>query len=121
MRLTKHRKTILSLIKEKNRPLSADLIFKLLPKNTMDMSTIYRSLEVLYNNNYISKSILSQTAYYHYNYSEHHHYMVCLNCNKMVEVECQIEETPIINNKDFKVISHDLTFYGYCNLCQKKA
>lgn len=118
MRLTKHRKTILSLLKEKKRPLSAELIYQLLPKNTMDLSTIYRNLELLYNKNYLSKSILEQTTYYHYNFSQHHHYMICLNCRKMVEVDCHLSDNLKVSKNNFKIISHDLTFYGYCENCQ---
>lgn len=121
MRLTKHRKTIISLLKEKNRPLSAELIYQLLPKGTMDISTIYRSLEILYNNNYISKTILDQTTYYHYNFSEHHHYMICLSCHQMLEADCHLtDHLKLAENNKFQIISHDLTFYGYCEKCQKE-
>lgn len=121
MRLTTHRKTVLDVLKNAKKPLNAELIYGLLPKGTMNLSTIYRSLDTLYANHYIAKTMLNQTAYYHVNEGKHHHYMICLSCHKMIEVDCHLKEN-IYNLAEtgFEVISHDLTFYGYCSNCKNK-
>ncbi len=111
MRLTKHRKTVLTVLKENKRPLSAELIYNLLPEGTMDLSTIYRSLDVLYEHNFITKSMLNQTSYYYVNSGKHHHYMICLSCHNMLEVDCHLKDSiHTAEHQEFKVVSHDLTF-----------
>ncbi len=122
MRMTKNVKTILNLLKKEKRPMSAELIMKTLPENTMDLSTVYRSLIKLYQNNLISKSTLKKTSFYHLNQEKHQHYMLCLGCSKTFLVECVFEKiAPIIEeNSNYSIIGHDLTFYGYCKTCQAK-
>lgn len=122
MRMTKHRKAILNLFKSHKPPMNAEMIMEhLIHKNeiSIDLSTIYRTLDVLYNHGIVSKSIASGTAYYHLNTNEHHHFIICLHCKKMSELDCHIDEElhKIEMQSDFKIIQHDLTFYGYCKDC----
>lgn len=120
MRITKHRKSILSLLEKNKSPMSADLIIDAFPSGLMDLSTVYRSLDKLHTAGMISKSVIDNTAYYFINNHEHHHYMVCLSCKKMFELDCHIHHMvdSVESESGFKIIQHDLTFYGYCNDCQ---
>ena len=120
MRLTKNRKVILNLLEKQKRPLSAQLIYDLLPEKTMDLSTIYRGLEKLYEHNILAKSTLNQTAYYYLNKKDHFHYMLCLGCQKMIKLDCYLElfVAELEKTDNLKIVSHDLTFYGYCSNCQ---
>lgn len=122
MRMTKNRKIILKMIKESNKSLSAELLINKLSPKVMDPSTVYRSLDTLFNNNYLMKSTLNQTAYYHINKPDHKHYMQCLKCEKLIEVDCHLHklEDLVHDNKDLTIISHNLTFFGYCKECGKK-
>lgn len=121
MRMTKKRKIVLDIIKQSNKPLSAELIINKLSPKVMDPSTVYRSLELLFNNNYLLKSTLGQTTYYHPNIKDHKHYMQCLNCEKLFEVDCHLYKLKeqIEKNTNFSIISHNLTFFGYCENCNK--
>ncbi len=121
MKLTTHRKTIISVLRKNKNPMSAENIMNELPSNTMNLSTIYRSLEKLYSMGMISKSLINHSSYFHVNDHDHHHYMICLNCKKMFELDCHIHDmiNDIEKNNHYKIIQHDLTFYGYCNKCQK--
>lgn len=120
MRLTKHRKSILSLLENNKSPMSADLIISSFPKQTIDLSTVYRSLDKLHTAGMISKSVIDNTAYYFISDHEHHHFMVCLSCKKMFEIDCHIHNLvdEVESESGFKIIQHDLTFYGYCTNCQ---
>lgn len=120
MRLTKYRKEILTILKENKTPMSAELILSSLPENTMDLSTIYRSLDKLHTAGLISKSVINHTAHYFLTNQEHHHFMICLSCKNMFELDCHIHNmvTHVENETKFKIIQHDLTFYGYCVECQ---
>lgn len=120
MRMTKNRKTILELLKKENKPMSAELILNSLPKNIMDLSTVYRSLEYLFNNNYLLKSTLGQTTYYHLNKKDHQHFMQCVSCGKLVELNCVLHDykKELEKENDLIIISHNLTYYGYCKNCK---
>lgn len=120
MRLTKHRKSILKLLEKNKMPLSADLIMASFDSGTIDLSTVYRSLNALFSAGMISKSVINNTAYYFLSNKEHHHFMVCLSCEKMFKLNCHINDTVsnIENETGFQIIQHDLTFYGYCPACQ---
>lgn len=119
MRMTKNRNIILEIIKNSTKPLSAELIINKVTPKIMDASTVYRSLDVLFNNNYLLKSTLNQTAYYHLNEKDHKHYMQCLKCEKLFEVDCHLHELKGLLEKEtsLTIISHNLTFFGYCANC----
>ena len=51
----------------------------------------------------------------------HHHHLICLNCDQVFEFEDDLLESleTIIHKKsDFKIVDHQLKFYGYCSQCQ---
>lgn len=120
MRLTRHRKSILSLLKNNKTPMNADEIMTSFEKGVIDLSTVYRSLNILHSAGMISKSVVNNTSYYFLSNQEHHHFMICLNCEKMFELNCLIGDTVKRLEKEsgFQIIQHDLTFYGYCPACQ---
>jgi|SRR5690554_1253100 len=120
MRLTKHRKSILTLLKNNKSPMNAEEIDLSFKKGEIDLSTIYRSLDKLHTAGMISKSVIDNTAYYFISDKEHHHYMVCLTCKQMFELDCHIDNvtTNLESDTGFKIVQHDLTFYGYCQNCQ---
>jgi Fur family ferric uptake transcriptional regulator len=86
----------------------------------MNLSTVYRTLDVFFDEAIISKSFLNQKLYYYYNQKDHHHYMICLNCHKMIEIDCHLEDLAyqVADEKQFKITHHDMTIYGYCKACQ---
>ncbi len=120
MRMTKQRKQILNIFNENKKPLSAEMIENLLPDEAINLSTIYRTLEKFYDDEIISKSSINHTQYYYLNDHKHHHYMICLNCHKMIEIDCHIHqfEEEVAKAHHFKVTHHDMTLYGYCDECQ---
>ena len=52
----------------------------------------------------------------------HHHHLLCLSCNRIIEVEedllHQLEDT-IEQKHHFSIVNHNLQFFGYCKSCQK--
>lgn len=122
MRMTKQRKQILDVFNQHQKPLSAEMIDALLPDDALNLSTIYRTLEKFYDEEIISKSSINHTHYYYLNDHKHHHYMICLSCHKMIEIDCHLHdfESKVSKAHDFKVTHHDMTLYGYCHDCQKQ-
>ncbi|MFA6801139.1 MAG: transcriptional repressor [Acholeplasmataceae bacterium] len=122
MRMTKQRKQILALFNHTNTPISAEMIMEKLPDDALNLSTIYRTLETFFHEGLISKSAIDHTNFYYLNDHQHHHYMICLNCHKMIEIDCHLHqfEDEVASSHQFKVTHHDMTLYGYCHECQQK-
>ncbi len=121
MRMTYQRKIILNLLSKTNQPKSAEMIYGELPKDTINLSTVYRTLDTFFIQGIISKSTMKNTAYYYINQKNHHHYMICIECQKMYEIDCHLEHVAdaVANEHHFKITHHDMTVYGYCESCQK--
>lgn len=86
-----------------------------------DRSTIFRELLFLTKNNIVIKNTISGVDYYEIP-QDHHHHLVCINCNsiKKVEIDNHLErqEKQIAKQNQFNIINHSLEFYGYCRNCQ---
>lgn len=121
VRMTKQRKLILDLFKKRKTLLSAEMIYEQLGKDVMDLSTIYRTLDLFSQENILAKSFIQNMSYYYLNDGMHHHYLICLNCHKMIPIECHLFDLEQNVNKthEFKVTHHDMTLYGYCKECQE--
>ncbi len=122
MKMTKQRTQILDIFKHNKKPISADMIYEQLPDDALNLSTIYRTLEIFFLEGIISKSTIDHTNYYYLNDHKHHHFMICLSCHKMIEIGCHIHhfDEEVAKAHHFKVTHHDMTLYGYCDECQKK-
>lgn len=120
MKMTKQRKLILELLKTSKKPINAEMIYQKLPDQSMNLSTIYRTLEKFFDEGLISKSFLNQTNYYYYNLNKHHHYMICISCHDMIEIDCHLDHFAheVADEHEFKITHHDMTLYGYCKTCQ---
>lgn len=122
MRLTPQRKDILNILNKANEPLSAEMIFERLTLDNINLSTVYRSLDLFFEKGLISKSFINPSTYYYINHKDHHHYMICIHCQKMYEIDCHLHNLTddIAKKHDFKITHHDMTVYGYCRACQEK-
>ncbi|MDO9629751.1 MAG: transcriptional repressor [Acholeplasmataceae bacterium] len=120
MRMTKQRKMILDLLAKTEQPKSAEMILTELPDHTMNLSTVYRTLDTFFIQGLVSKSNMKNTAYYYINKKDHHHYMICLGCQKMYEIDCHLDHIAdqVAKEHHFKITHHDMTVYGYCSDCQ---
>jgi len=119
-KLTKQRKQIIDTFKMSDVPLSAELVHQQLSNPSINLSTVYRTIDVLMAANIISKIYLNNLACYYYNHHEHIHYMVCEDCHKMFEIGCiSAHFDHVANENNFKMTHHDLVIYGICQDCQK--
>ncbi len=122
MRMTNQRKLIYQLLKNTKQPKSAEMIHFELPDHTMNLSTVYRTLDTFFNQGLISKSNMKNTAFYYINEKSHHHYLICINCQAMYEMDCHLDHIAqhVADEHHFKITHHDMTVYGYCESCQKE-
>lgn len=122
---TKQRSIILDVLKNAKHPLTAEEIF--LKTNAIDktisLSTIYRSLTLFVDKDILIKmsDIEENLAKYILNNSDHKHYLICLNCNRKIEVSycpLSVYEESLKEEHNFEVVGHKLELFGYCKNCQ---
>ena len=124
MKNTKQRIIILEILQKAKKPLSANDIFNRATKiqSNIALTTIYRNLEKLYENDLIMRYRIEDKEYcYELKRENHTHYLICKNCRKKVDLpECPLKELEknISNSTGFKITSHNLELEGYCDKCK---
>lgn len=120
LKLTKPRKLIYEIISDSNNEPTLKNIIKN-SENKINITTIYRILEIFLEKNLIEKKIdLNKNIYYEIKLKEHVHFINCIKCHKRTKIDS--EEIKLFEqkvSKDYKVISHDIEFKGICKNCIK--
>ena len=126
LKVTKHRNSLLEVLEIENQPLTAEDIFlKLKEKGiSINLSSVYRILDTLVDNNLINKYVLGDTnkTFYEINTLKHKHHLVCTSCKKIFPLEnCPLSkyESELEDNLDFEITGHKLEIYGICKECRK--
>lgn len=127
MKHTKARSEILQMLIAKAGVLTPDGIYQdlLLQGEKINVSTIYRILELFTAKGLTEKTYLPDIRKYGFSLRSvgHQHRLICLCCHKIVELpHCPLTafEQEVAQETQFEVIGHQLELYGYCPACQKK-
>ncbi len=127
LKCTNQRIIILEVLNESEALITAEEIYlKLKDKDKeINLSTVYRTLEILVSKNIILKlnSINDERAKYIINNSKHKHLLICVDCDKIVSIsECPLKELErnLVTENEFEIIGHKLEFYGHCPECKRK-
>lgn len=121
---TRQRESVLSILENSEKPLSAADIYSEMEKNgeTAWMSTVYRVLELFIKHDMVIKTNVMnhEMAVYELNRFEHKHYAVCINCHKMISMDnCPMDKSiPELEDNGFRVMGHNLEIFGYCKDCK---
>ena len=126
---TKQKNYILEILKEnKEKHLNCEEILSLLKEKNYKVSqaTLYRYLDKLLEQNIIRKYTthhLSKACYQYIDEKCHHSHfhMMCLTCNKLIHLDCNIMNNfinHIEDHHDFKVLPEKVIYYGYCKECR---
>lgn len=88
----------------------------------ISLGTVYRNLEILSNEGLIKElKIDTHKRRYDGNINEHYH-IRCIKCGRVDDLKLKkvykIEDF-FINDKKFKIIGHNVEFYGLCPECKK--
>ncbi len=123
---TKQKELIINVIKKQKKEFTIKDIYNEL-KGNIGLTTIYRLINKLANDNTLVKEINKDNITY-YQYLEHcnennHFYLKCNNCGNIIHIDCDCiidlfnhinKEHNFIPNKENIIIS------GICNKCQEK-
>lgn len=106
--------------------LSAEEIYNIVKETNPEigLATVYRTLDLLADLDVLQKINFGDgRSRYEFADAEvhHHHHLICLKCGLVTEFTDdnleQLENS--ISKSGFKIIDHQLKFYGYCKKCQK--
>ena len=88
----------------------------------ISLGTVYRNLNQLAEAGLIRK-VEGLDGSVHFDHNTHNHYhFVCIKCNKVYDVPCEVApdlDQKVLVKTGLQVISHDITFKGICQHCQK--
>ena len=126
-KLTSQRQTILrTFLDNVDRHLSAEEVYTLVKNQYPDigLATVYRTLDILAEISILQKNDFGdgRIRYEVCRQDEHHHHhLICLRCGKVTEFDDDLLESLealIAKKTKFRVLDHELKFYGYCRACQ---
>lgn len=128
-KLTPQRRVVLqTLLENQDLHMSAEEVYSLAKEKDTEigLATIYRTLELLADLNIVHKLNFgdgrSRYELCNVPYEHHHHHLICLNCNQILEVKedlLQHLEALIEREHNFKIVDHRVQVYGYCSDCNK--
>lgn len=129
-KITPQRRAVIDiLLKHKSEHLSSEQIYDLVRVNCPEigLATIYRTMQLLDEIGVISKLNLDDGCIrYEINLNKsethNHHHLICKKCGKIIEVEDDLMdnvEKEIQSVYKFKILDHDIKFYGVCEVCNK--
>lgn len=124
---TRQRNLVYNILDEFDVSISAEQIHQKLADidDSVNISTIYRILEVFVNKGLVVKTNIlgTSSAGYVLNRMEHKHQLICLKCNKVIPInKCPLKnlEETIMEETDFEIMGHKLELFGYCPECRKR-
>lgn len=126
LKTTARRQAILAVIEDFDRPVTAEEIFvAVLPREHMSLSTIYRTLGALSEKEILLKSAGQDgKTYYQMNTRKHKHYLRCISCNEIVQLDdCPLRtlEKELSVKTGYTITGHSLELTGICPKCAKKS
>lgn len=122
---TKSRKAIMEVLETAELPVTAEEIHINIREKgfSTNLSTVYRTLELLESRGLIEKSaMLGSKSRYQLVCEGHRHHVVCTGCHRMITLEgCPlgIIEKKIGETTKFDITGHKLEIYGLCPKCRK--
>ena len=122
IKITKGRVCILDVLINCEKAVSVDYVFEAVKNKGVfiDLSTVYRTLDILVDKHIIDKFDLGDGKYnYILKEGGHKHILECSLCHKELEIDCpmkQIEQL-ITNKTGFTSFQHEFKIKGICEEC----
>ena len=131
-RMTLPRRVILDALSKTDEHLLAKDVYMMINKRHPDigLTTVYRTLDLLVRMGLINKFEFGegQSRYeLAWEYKNHHHHLVCLECGKIIDYHDFIEDEikffdriqkSLSRKYRFNIDNHEVYFYGKCQGCR---
>ena len=128
-KLTTQRKSIIDVfLNNQSSHLSPEEVYDNVRNDypEIGLATVYRTLQLLEQLNIVYKVNFDDgCSRYELNLDSddhQHHHLICVKCGKVQEVKLDLLENlemEIEKEEDFKVVDHNVKFFGYCKKCEK--
>lgn len=123
-RLTPQRVELIRLIAASEDHPSAFRLYEQIKSQfpTMSLATVYKTLDLLKELGEVLEIGLRDDNHYDGNKPYPHPHLICTKCKKIVDGELENSVKNIVQeveqNFGFKILKHQLDFYGVCPDCQ---
>ncbi len=126
LRLSQGRQVVFNQVMDKHGHFTAEEMAKVCSKikPTVSRATVYRTLHEI-----LEAGVIRGTAFgdkhqhFEHLYDEKkHHHAQCVRCHQYIEFPDLHEESrykTILEKQGFKIIGHEMHFYGICSKCQE--
>lgn len=116
-----------TLLDNPEKHMTVEEIYDIVRKSSPEigLATVYRNIQLLtemqltnklnLDDGYIRYELADPREHHH-----HHHHMICLDCGRVFEFQQDLLddlEDNIMEKTGFKVVNHEVKFYGYCADC----
>ena len=123
LRVTEQRRFIYREFLLSSEPLSAGEVHKMLQKRGVKvrLSTIYRNLDKFLKKGLIRRlKYDSEEVHYEILENEHHHHLICVECEDIVPLDCPLSgyEKKLRKETNYKIVEHEIKVYGFCPDCR---
>ncbi len=124
-RITRQRRLILDVIRERGGHLEAEEIYRLAKRRAprLSLSTVYRTIKALKEAEVVQELHLGE-EHHHYELKEGaHHHLICQSCGKVIEFECPFSEELVQDLSEkhgFEITGVHLDLMGYCSECLRQ-
>ena len=126
-RLTPQRVELIRLIAASEGHPSASRLYNQIKVQfpTMSLATVYKTLDLLKELGEVLEIGLRDDSHYDGNKPYPHPHLICTKCQKIMDGELDTAVKNIVQeveqNFGFKILRHQLDFYGVCPDCQNKS
>lgn len=124
-RITQAREALIDILLVNRHPLTVFELLAALKKRRINVNktTVYREIEFLKTHKILHEiQFAERSKRYEIASDDHHHHLVCLNCDRVSDVklsqELAREEQRIEKATGFKILNHSLEFFGICSTCK---
>lgn len=106
-------------------PMTAQELGTALSKRGVDVNktTLYREIAFLAGKGFVEEIAFGdRVARYELKDAGHHHHVVCVRCERVVDVDLDrdldSQEKAIAKKTKFTILRHSLEFFGLCSSCK---
>lgn len=123
--LTSQRKLIAETLLKSSKHIKAEELYQMVHKKNakIGLATVYRTLQIMKDRGLIEKRDFGEgCSRYEDSKAMHHDHLICLKCSRVIEFDEPTIETlqmEVAKKNRFKVLSHRLELFGYCNNCSR--
>ena len=124
LKVTKPRLAVLNVLSKASYPLTAEGVSAKLKNESINLSTVYRTLNHFADAGIVKKEInADKENVFSLEGEEDSHVLVCVKCHKKKKLEgCPYHEAneQIENETGFSILDHSTEIYGICPDCRIK-